>query len=144
MAKLQILLVFILLLILFSSTQISAQVIQEKPEIVERHSCEIGSLKVDILRSDAEKVKERIFVLFRAGIDETTKTNFRRLQIVKKALLEKVGWSSYIPEIVFAIGEPINGKGRVEFYIGVKLSLVFLLKKNRNICVYCCDVPGEK
>ncbi len=138
------LLCFMLLLISLTTINAKAQAVEDKPEIIEKHSCEIGSLRIDILRNKAEKTKERIFVIFRGGNGETAKANSRRLQITKKVLLEKAGWSNYSPETIFATGEIAKGHGRVEFYIGGKLSLVFLVKKNRNICVYCCDLPGEK
>jgi hypothetical protein len=135
--------VFFFSLILLCTIKTIAQTTEEKPEIVRKHTCEIGNVRVNSSRIDAEKAKERIFVIFRAGDGETEKTNLRRLRTAKKVLLEREGWVNYSPEIIFAQAEKLNGKGQVEFYIGGKLSLVFVLEKNKTICMHCCDLPGE-
>lgn len=131
-------LIFLALLVLISTSQIFSQTEEIKTELIEDNpnACEMNSLLADRIRIEAYNTDEKIFIIFRAGDGEGTKTNARRLTVVRNFLRNNKGWKSDI--FIFARGEKVKGQGRVEFYLGSKLFWVALAGKGRIPCMDCC------
>jgi hypothetical protein len=132
-----LLLVFALLIACESA---SAQGTVAAPDIVQgdANACELNAASFDFLANTLRENGERLFVIARLGRGETSRDfNRRRLHNVRTYFSrhEKVD----AKRVVFAEGEPSEGEGRVEFYVGSKLMLVSLVKRGRDICVDCCD-----
>ncbi len=120
------------------SFQAFSQTDEVKTEIVkaEPYACETNSALSDGIAIEANAKDEKVFIIFRAGNGEGTKTNSRRLRIVRDFLRIK-GWTDS-ERFIFAKGEKVKGQGRVEFYLGSKLYFVALAKKGRIPCMDCC------
>lgn len=144
MKKTQYLFIFAVLVMLLGLAAANAQTLEE-PQILKRYSCEDGNERTDSLRQAAKEKGERIFIVSRAGDGETETINTHRIDAVKAQLAEKNRWSGIEPEVVYARGERVKGKGQVEFYIGSRLALVFIIQiKGKAPCLYCCEDPFEK
>ena len=71
-----------------------------------------------------------------SNTSEGKKINDKRFRIVRKFLRNNKGWKG--ETFLFVVGEKVKGQGRVEFYIGNKLSSVALAKRGRVPCMDCC------
>lgn len=111
----------------------------DKPIVIEigGGSCEENSALVDGISNEVQESKERIFVIFRAGKDETEIVNARRLNHVKWFLQNRKGWKIF--DVIYARGEKSDGEGKIEFYVGRKFFLVMMSAKNRTPCLDCCE-----
>jgi hypothetical protein len=70
------------------------------------------------------------------GQEKSRRLNLGRLYNTRNYLSGKSFDQS---TIVFAEGERVNGEGRLEFYLGSRLRLVVLAKRNRMPNLTCCD-----
>jgi len=116
-----------------------AQTVEEPVYTVKAdvNSCEINSLQFDIIRNQIASTRERIFVIFRRGNGESELVNAKRLKHVRTFLSVRKGWSLF--DVIYARGEKVIGQSHIEFYIGGKLVLVILSKRNMSPCMDCCD-----
>ncbi|MDQ6785572.1 MAG: hypothetical protein M3033_01960 [Acidobacteriota bacterium] len=100
-------------------------------------TCEENSARLDRLGNDLTSNNELLFIIARLGKGENSrKLNRRRLYNVHFILKER--WKIDANRFVIAEGERINSKGRIELYIGSKLTEILLVKQGRDICVTCC------
>ena len=77
-----------------------------------------------------------LIVIARLGYGEKSREiNQRRLYNAREKLKER-GVSA--EKILVAEGEPIEGFGRVEFYLSGKLVGGLLAERNQDLCVECC------
>lgn len=123
----------------------SVQSLPEKPEVVQgdANSCELNSAMFNVVAHDMVGNYERLFVIARLGEAEVSRDlNRRRLHNVRTAF--KQGLITDESRFVFAEGERVEGEGRVEFYLGSKLKLTSLVRRNRDICVTCCDFDDSR
>ena len=107
-------------------------------------SCEVNSAYLDSLAQDFRSGGERIFVVSRLGDGEASRAlNRSRLEYARVYLVLNRELNS--GRVVFAEGERVKGEGRLELYLGSKLYLVSLAKRNKMACFFCCDDrPGER
>jgi hypothetical protein len=100
-------------------------------------SGEIASREIDSMAAESRQSGERLFVIVRLGAGEKSRRlNLGRLYNTRTYLSAKSFDQS---AIVFAEGERINGEGRIEFYLGSRLRLVVLAKRNRMPNLTCCE-----
>ena len=116
-----------------------AQESQRGPMVVEGSSaCEDNIANLEGYVAVAQESKERIFVIARLGRGESSRRlTRRRLHNAQRFLSVVRGLKS--ERLVFAEGEPSNGKGRVEFYLGGELVLVSVVERGGDLCVCCCE-----
>jgi len=105
------------------------------------NACELNNLYIDYFAQDARSSGERVFVIARLGRGETSRTiNRDHLGYARFMLTNK----DVRPErLVIAEGERVAGEGRVEFYLGSRLYLVSLAKRNEMVCLMCCNDRPE-
>ncbi len=101
------------------------------------NSCEINSAHVDYLRVEASNTRERVFVIARAGTNETDTLNLKRLQKVRQ-FLEKIKGFNLL-DVVYSRGDSVKGEGQIDFYLGSNLRLTIKARFNRAPCMDCCD-----
>ena len=100
-------------------------------------SGELASREIDSIAVESRQSGERLFVIARLGAGEKSRRlNLGRLYNTRDYLSGKSFDQS---TIVFAEGERVNGEGRLEFYLGSRLRLVVLAKRNRMPNLTCCD-----
>jgi len=112
--------------------------------MLESANCEVDESNFNVVRVDALKsLGENSFLIAIARFGSTDKAqalNRQRLSATKE-------WMSNaafpINKLVLAEGERVNGNGRVEFYIGGKLTHVILPKPNMGLCTECCNPRPE-
>jgi hypothetical protein len=104
-------------------------------------SCESNAASFDNLAGFLRSTEERLFVIARLGDGERSRDlNRRRLHNVRTYF--KDGWPQIDPKrFVYANGDPVEGEGQVQFYLGSTLIQVSLIKRRKDICVDCCDYP---
>lgn len=127
------------LMILYAAGSVKAQQSATEAEVVKAdgNAGELNSARLDFLAVEQQEAKERIFVIARLGRGETARSlNLKRLQAARSYLVEMSGVKS--ERIVFAEGEKAAGEGRIEFYLGGKLSLVSLAARGKNVRLVCC------
>jgi hypothetical protein len=115
-----------------------AQSTLDQPCIVPSDSSgEISSSEIDRMSMDVRGTRERLFVIARLGTGETSRRlNRARLHNTKQYLSIK----AFDPQTtVFAEGELAKGEGRIEFYLGGRLRLVILAKRNQMPNLTCCE-----
>lgn len=124
---------FLFLLAIFNSAQTTA----DTPETVPSNgSGEVSASAIDGMRSLIGN--ERLFVISRPGTGETkTRIAQYRLANAKSFMLESRNFNRQTS--VFAEGEPVEGEGRIEFYIGNRLWLIILAQRNKIPKLTCCD-----
>lgn len=130
--------------ILLISFQALAQIKNEQKLVVEdnANACEINSLYADQIAIEANNMDEKVFIIFRAGDGESSAANLRRYKIIRSFLKKNKGWQD-TNTFIFSRGEKVDGKGRVEFYIGSKLFWTALAKKGKIPCMDCCGFDFE-
>jgi hypothetical protein len=126
-------------ILLVSSQAALAQTNPDEPRIIpgDANSCELNSAFLDLLSNDSRaNPNDRVFVIAHLGHGEMSRNlNRRRLHNVRTYLSGRIDAN----RIIFAESDPVNGDGRVEFYLGSKLIFVSLVKRGGDICVTCCD-----
>jgi hypothetical protein len=119
---------------------------QDRAGVVELKSagCEIDEANFNIVRVDAlERLGENGFLIAvaRLGIgDRRRNLNRSRLSATREWLRNA---AFPVDRLVLAEGERVSGNGRVEFYIGGKLTHVILPKPNVGLCIECCNPRPE-
>ena len=94
----------------------------------------------DIANGLHERGEERLFVIARLGRRESLRElNFRRLHNVRTYFKRSRNLGP--DRLLFAEGESLEAEGRVEFYLGSKLTLISLVRRGGDICVNCCEFP---
>lgn len=115
-----------------------AQSSLEEPYLVPSISSgEIASREIDAMAVEAGQSGERLFVIVHLGTGETS----RRLSLARlyntRAYVS--GKSFDQSTTVFAEGERVDGEARIEFYLGGRLRLVVLAKRNKMPKLTCCE-----
>ncbi len=106
-------------------------------------SCEVNSAHLDYLAQDFRSSGGRIFVIARLGDGESSRAlNRSRLEYARFYLV--LNRELNADRVVFAEGERVKGEGRLELYLGSKLYLVSLAKRNKMVCFFCCDDRPEE
>jgi len=136
----------IILALLFLQTSSNGQSKTLEPIVVEGNvsSCESNAAAFDNLAGFLRSTEERLFVVARLGVGERRRDlNRRRLHNVR--IYFKDGWPKIDPKrFVFLEGDPVEGEGRIEFYLGSHLIQISLVKRGKDICVDCCDYPDYR
>jgi hypothetical protein len=97
----------------------------------------MNSAHLDSLATEQASTQERIFVIARLGRGEISNPlNQLRLQAARAYLVGTRGMDP--AKLVFAAGEKVEGEGRVEFYLGSRLTLISLAPRGRNVVLSCC------
>lgn len=135
-----------LLAVLFIFTSVPTGLGQDRAGFVELKSagCEIDEANFNIVRVDAlERLGENGFLIAvaRLGIgDRRRNLNRSRLSATKEWLRNA---AFPIDRLVLTEGERVGGNGRVEFYVGGKLTHVILPTPNFGLCIECCNPRPE-
>ncbi len=131
--------ILFLIFIMLTANICFAQERKDEPNIVpvESSACENNPVAISIVASEAVQEKERVFVIFRAGRTETETANRKRLAYVKKNSLERRAAFNKL-EFIYALGEKSKDEGKIEFYVGGRLSSIIIAPKNRTPCLDCC------
>ncbi len=107
-------------------------------------SCEDSEAYLDLVANEAQDALTEGRVLIavaRIGDGESLHSlNRDRLAAVRTYLVRR---GLPAPNIVSIRGERVRGAGRVEFYISGKLSRIILARRNRSICIECCNPSPE-
>jgi len=120
--------------VLSSSIYLKAQSDTVEPILA---TCEDNSARLDSLGNDLTTTNELLFIIARLGKGEKSRElNRRRLYNVRFVL--EARWKIDANRFVVAEGERVRSEGRIELYIGSKLTEILLIKKGRDICVTCC------
>lgn len=111
----------------------------EEPYVIpSNESGEIHSMMSDMMRAEAIRSGERLFVILRLGTGETApRLAGWRLRAVKQYLLQGGVFDSQ--PAVFAEGERVEGEGRFEYYLGSQLQFITLAPKNKLPNFTCCE-----
>lgn len=129
-----------------SGFNLSAQNLSDKPFIAESDaSGEETSVQIELIARDSKKSGERLFVIARRSKAETSdRISLSRLSYARTLLLEMRRFP--FETAVFAVGGWVEGEGRMEFYLGSKLRLVTLAKRNKIPNLDCCPeyIPPVK
>jgi hypothetical protein len=126
-------------------TSVCAQGKVMEPLVIKGNAsaCEANAASFDILANILRSGDERLFVIARLGMGETSRDlNRRRLHNVRTYF--KDGWPNVETKIVFGEGDRVEGEGRVEFYVGSTLLQISLIKRGGDICVDCCEYPDNR
>lgn len=125
-----------LLLFVYGSSLSFAQVSSAEPTLLRGSDCESNLVVLDNLIIESERVGERIFVTARLGKGETSRyLTHRRLYNARTYIVPRLKTGS----VVFAEGDRVSGKGRIEFHLGSKLTLIVSVKRGGDLCVCCCE-----
>jgi len=138
---------------LFATSNLAfGQICPEFPCVVNSTGTgEVASAAIDNFLVHAAQNGERIFVIARLGTGETDSgRNLNRLCEARDYILDRVSderlkkYSDLLP-VVFAEGAGVKGEGRLEFYLGSKLQLTRIIKRNRTANLNCCGelTPAE-
>jgi hypothetical protein len=97
------------------------------------NACELNSAYMDQIRNELASGDGVVIIIARLGTGE------RSRQLSRRRLRTAFGYISYpTTRVVLAYGEPVNGDGRLEFYVRGELFLVTLAPRGKNICPTCC------
>jgi hypothetical protein len=134
-------LIFTLIAVPFGAAQSSqSQRPDPKPTETQGRDCELNALHLSDIAQKVLHSDERLFVIARLGKSETNRSlNRRRLYNVRVRLKPYFDDRAKSGHLTLAEGEPTNGAGCVEFYIGSKLVLITSLAHQADICVDCCE-----
>lgn len=119
---------------------------QNQAGVVELKSagCEIDEANFNVVRVDAlEGLGTDGFLIAVARLgsgDKKRNLNHLRLSATKQWLNNA---AFPLNKVILAEGERVNGAGRVEFYIGGKLTHIILPAPNFGLCVECCNPRPE-
>lgn len=142
-------LILVTFVIYFSANlnSVNGQVCPAYPCIIgSSETGEVASAAIDSLLFRAAEAGERIFVIARRGGNEKTRLrlNLYRLCEARMFILDRskgISHSGDSLSAVFAEDGVINGEGRLDFYIGSKLQLTRMIKRDRMATLNCC---GER
>lgn len=118
------------LVIILAANLCFAQEKKDEPFVVpaESWACENNPLGFDSIHHEAKQENNRVIAIFRAGKDETETVNSKRLAYVKKIYLQE--WAEFNNlEVVYVLGEKTKDEGKIEFYVGGRLSFVIIAPK---------------
>jgi hypothetical protein len=105
-------------------------------------SCDDGVARQDFIVSEAlEKLKDDtfLFVILRQSINESSENLAeRRLFNIQRYFFKERGSRLPGKKVVIAIGQPVEGLGRVEYYIDGRLFEFLFYPRNGFICHSCC------
>ncbi len=102
-------------------------------------ACEQNAVYLEQFNIERLNKKETGFVIIRAGDGEGSKILNHRFNMVSKYLKRFIG-----KDLIYARGEPVKGKGRVELYMGSVLFLVMFAEKGRVPCMNCCGYDFQR
>lgn len=113
-------------------------------DVMKPTNCETDEASFNVVRLAAEEglgAGELLIVVARLGEGEKLRgLNRKRLGSVR----EWMTINNFLRgRMLFTEGERVRGSGRVEFYIGGKLTQVILTRKNAWLCTRCCDPKPE-
>jgi hypothetical protein len=117
---------------------------ENRPRIIEKESGDYILSQMDILLNEAYQRKERVYVVSRLGTGEKNiRLNLARLAKAKEyfRVRKVLDMQDKFSPPIFAEGENIKGKGRMEFYIGSQLFLVVLAERNKGMSFMCDECP---
>lgn len=108
------------------------------PNIVRANSnaCEQNPAEIDLIKSIANEKLSRIFVISRAGKDESETINAKRLSHIRRFLTTRKHWD--LLNVIYARGDKVTGLGQIEFYVGDKLVLIIQSNFGKTPCMDCC------
>jgi len=82
--------------------------------------------------------EERLFVIARPGkAEKSNRISVARLSYTRTLLLVMRRFP--FQTAIFAEGDRVDGEGRIEFYLGSRLRLVTLAKRNKILNLTCCE-----
>jgi len=133
-----------------TSSSAFGQICVEFPCVVDSSdSGEVASAAIDNFLVEAARSGERLFVIARLGTGETDSgRNLDRLceardyivpRLPKTPELVPSGEYRQSPPTIFAEGERVEGEGQIEFYLGSKLHLTRIIRRNRSANLNCCE-----
>jgi hypothetical protein len=135
-----------LLFILWLSASAITGLSQNPDGVIELRSagCEVDEANFNVVRVDAlERMGDNGLLIAVARLgrgDKSRYLNHSRLSATKEWLSN----ATFPTErLVLAEGERLSGGGRVEFYIGGRLTHVILPKPNIGLCTECCNPRPE-
>jgi hypothetical protein len=97
------------------------------------NACELNSLYMDRIRVELAESDQVVIIVARLGTGERSRwLSERRLNTAYAYL------GGGPKRVVLAQGKPVNGEGRLEFYVRGRLFLVSLAPREKNICPTCC------
>jgi hypothetical protein len=96
------------------------------------NNCENNLALLDSIRPLIEKDNPFIVIAYRGKKENSNKYSLRRLNTIKTVLGDK--------NIVFAIGEKLVTKPKVEIYVDGKLNLVFETNSREKLKVQLCGL----
>jgi hypothetical protein len=123
----------------------SSKTVTERPKLADDLlGCDEGVARQDIVVTDAlEKLKNDsfLFVIRQGTAELSEKLVKQRLYNIYKYFKER---GSRLPaeRIMIAVGEPVTGYGRIEYYLDGRLYQKLLYPKNGYVCHSCCG-PDE-
>lgn len=142
--KCAFLLLTFFLILSVSDERLFAQNVKDEPFVAESGaSGEETILNIENLVRDAKSSGERVFIISRLNKREAPRWANVRSRITRW----KLSSMSLAPQqILIAEGEKVEEEGRIELYLGSRLRLVILAKRNKMPNLTCCDeyVPPTK
>ena len=102
-------------------------------------ACEQNAVYLTQFNVERLNKKQTGFVIVRGGDGEGAKILNHRFNIVSEYLKKFIG-----SDLIYARGEPIDGQGRVELYLGGDLFLTMFAKKGRVPCMNCCGYDFQR
>lgn len=105
--------------------------------------CEYNNNRIDALAMAFRANEENIlFVISHGGTNESPSVLKRRLDHTKLVLLHMKKFNE--KRTIFASGDKIKGKGKIDFYVGSQLFLTINMKKNGSVCFLTPDYCGPR
>ncbi|MGI8811064.1 MAG: hypothetical protein ACR2IH_00865 [Pyrinomonadaceae bacterium] len=145
------LIIFAFVVYLFAASgPVSEQICPKFPCVVDSSgSGEVASAAIDNLL-EAARTDERLFVIARLGTRgaDANGRNLSRLCEVRDYLVPRLSKVRKLvppkeyrepPPTIFSEGERVEGKGRLEFYLGSKLQLTRFIGRNKSADLNCCE-----
>jgi hypothetical protein len=135
----------ILIQLCFSLVVIAQQIAPEDRARFDYDNCEINAAYLDNVAYEltwGAGNEGVVIVIARLGSSELSKELIRRRLHNVRIYLKERGITE--ERIVAAEGESIEGEGNVELYVTGKLTNALKVKRERDVCVDCCDFPDEK
>ena len=130
--------------LLGSSPAFSQSYLEGNVIVMRSVNCEMDEASFNVVRLAAEEdlgTDELLIVVARLGDGEKLKSlNRERLGNTKEWMTN----NNFLQgRMLFTEGERVHGSGRVEFYIGGKLTHTILPRKNARLCTRCCNPRPE-
>ena len=111
---------------------------RSEPEIGTSEGGEFTSMLMDTIIEEVRKTNSIIIIISRLGTGDTRRELHRRR--LHNAVARLVDYQRAIPgkQAVTAMGERVDGKGKIEFYVSGRLVYSVLFKPNADFTVDCC------